>query len=277
MLDLHANVITPGAGATLTLGVGPGVIAAGDGQSVAGVPIAPDATLVGFGMNSATADSIARVSLTSQDMVDPINGIDVAPGATSTVLNWWHWLQLPYKSGQRVVRAGTNTGVTAGTSLLLDYYGRGGPCVQGNAIMPNQVVTTTSTTFGAALGANAWGVQPYAPVTALPNGKYALLGSRVSACTQAAIRFAHADFQGFKPGYITADLNQAAATSWTTNSKSMADFNMGGDQFVRLGQITGKPSCPVFTVSNAGTGLQIEMIAAQAATPVVDLFLAKVG
>jgi hypothetical protein len=274
MLDLHANVITPGA--VLVLGVGPGVIAAGDGQSVAGVPIAPDATLVGFGMNSATADSIARISLTSQDMVDPISGIDVAPGATSTVLNFWHWLALQYKTGQRVIRAGTNTGVTAGTSLLLDYYGRGGPCIAGSRIMPNQVVPTTSTTFGAALGANAWGVQPYAPATAIPNGKYAILGSRVSACTQAAIRFAHADFQGFKPGYITADLNQAAATSWTTNSKVMADMNMDL-QFVRISETLGKPCAPVFSVSNAGTGLSIEMIAAQAATPVVDLFLAKVG
>ena len=35
--------------------------------------------------------------------------------------------------------------------------------------------------------------------------------------------------------------------------------------------------CPVFTVSNAGTGLGIQMIAAQAATPVVDVVVVKVG
>jgi hypothetical protein len=39
----------------------------------------------------------------------------------------------------------------------------------------------------------------------------------------------------------------------------------------------GTPCCPVFTVGNAGTGLQIDMIAAQAATPVVDLVVMRVG
>jgi len=273
MLDLHANVITPGA--VLVLGVGPGVIAVGDGQSVAGVPIRPDAELIGFGMNSATADSIARIRLESQDMVDPINGIDIAPGATSTVLNFWHWLHLKYRTGQRAVRAGTNVGVTAGHSLLLDYYPDGN-CIMGSEAMENEVVPSVSTTFAGATTANIWLAQAYAPGTALPNGKYALLGSRCSAITQAAIRFAHADFKGFKPGYITADLNQAAATSWTTSSKVVAELNTC-DQFVRISKLFNKPCVPVFTVSNAGTGLIMEMITPQAATPVVDLFLAKVG
>jgi len=275
ILDLHANVITPGAGATLTLGVGPGVIAAGDGQSVAGVPIDPAATLVGYGMNSATADSIARVRLQSQDQADPINGEDIAPGATSTVLNSWKFTSLKYKSGQRVIQASTNTGVTAGTSLLLDAY----PSVSGidgSRHIGGQVVTTPATTFGAALGANAWGAQAYAPASPLPNGRYAILGSTVSACTQAAIRFVHASFKGYKPGYICADMNQAAATSVTTNLK--IDLIMEpGWQFVTLSKELGFGCCPVFDVTNAGTGLTIEMIAAQAATPVVTLYLAKVG
>jgi hypothetical protein len=54
-------------------------------------------------------------------------------------------------------------------------------------------------------------------------------------------------------------------------------MNSHGEQFIYLSQKLGKPQCPVFTVSNAGTGLQIQMICAQAATPVVDLVLVKVG
>ena len=273
MLDLHANVITPGA--VLVLGVGPGVIAGGDGQSVAGVPVDPAATLVGYGMNTATADSVARVRLQSQDQVDPINGEDVAPGATSVVLNYWKFTQLKYKSGQRVIQAGTNVGVVAGTSLLLDNY----PSPSGFAgsrHMAGQVVTTPATTFGAALVANTWGAQPYAPTSPLPNGKYAILGSMVSACTQAAIRFVHTSFKGFKPGYICADMNPAAATGIQTSMK-VDLLTEPGWQFVTLGHELGYPCCPVFDVTNAGTGLTIEMIAAQAATPVVTLYLAKVG
>ena len=273
ILDLHANVITPGA--VLVLGVGPGVIAGGDGQSVAGVPIDPAATLVGFGMNTATADSIARIRLQSQDQVDPINGEDVAPGATSIILNFWKFTNLKYKSGQRVVQAGTNVGVVAGTSLLLDAY----PSVSGvdgSRHMIGQVITTPATTFGAALVANTWGAQPYAPASPLPNGRYAILGSTVSACTQAAIRFVHASFKGYKPGYICADLNQALATGIQTTIKIDLVLEPGW-QFITLSHELGFGCCPVFDVTNAGTGLTIEMIAAQAATPVVTLYLAKVG
>lgn len=273
MLDLHANVITPGA--VLVLGVGPGVIAAADGQSVAGVPIDPAATLVGWGMITATADSIARIRLQSQDQVDPINGVDVAPGATSVVLNFWKYENLKYKTGARVIQAGTNVGVVAGSSLLLDAYPSPAG-IAGNRHMPGMVITTPATTFGAALVANAWGAQPYAPASPLPNGRYAILGSSVSACTQAAIRFVHASFKGYKPGYICSDMNAAAATTIQTSVKTDLLVEPGW-QFVTLGTELGFGCCPVFDVTNAGTGLTIEMIAAQAATPVVTLYLAKVG
>lgn len=274
MLDLHANVITPGA--VLVLGTGPGVIAANDGQSVAGVPIGTDATLVGFGMLSPTADSIARIKLSSQDQVDPVNGIDIADGATSLKVAVFHAENLKYSTGQRTITAGTNVGVVAGSSLLLDLYPKG-PCVKGSLHMKGQVSVGTATTFGAALVANSWGSQPFAPASALPAGKYAILGAYVSALTNvAAIRFSHADFGGLKPGFPVANVNLTAALGIQLCNKD-ALWTDSGVQFITLGDRLGVPCCPVFTVGNAGTGLTIEAIAAQACTPVVSLLLAKVG
>ena len=275
MLDLHANVITPGA--VLVLGVGPGVIAAADGQSVAGLPISPDATLVAWGMLSITADTIARYRLQSQDQVDPINGVDIAPGATSVVKAVWRWEDLKYKTGQRIIQAGTNVGVVAGTSLLLDLY-PGGNCIPGKSRTSGLVVTTPAITFPAALVANAWGASPYAPATPMPAGKYAILGAAVSAITNAgAIRFVHADFKGLKPGFPIANVNLTSAAVGDLCSKDPIFSSEVESQFIYMSEMLGAPCCPIFTVGNAGTGLQIEMIDTVASTPVVTLFLVKVG
>jgi hypothetical protein len=275
MLDLRANVITPGA--VLVLGVGPGVIAAADGQSVAGVPLSPIATLVGWGMIGVTANTIARIRLQSQDQVDPINGVDYAPGATSVVATQWAWDNLKYKTGQRIIQAGTNTAQGAATSLLLDLY-PGGSCIAGSETMGGKVITAVATTFGAALVANAWGVMPYAPGQPLPNGKYAILGATATAHTNfAAMRFSHTDFKGFKPGFPLKNCN---LTSAAVDDLGPDDglFSQGSkSQFVYMSRLLGVPCCPVFTVGNAGTGLTIEMIGSVAATPVVTIFLAKVG
>jgi len=277
MLDLHANVCTPGVGATLTLGVGPGVIAAGDGQTIAGVPIGGEAaTLVGWGILTPTADALARIRLQSSDMVDPLNGCDVAVGgAASTLRNFWKYTNLKYKTGQRIIQASTLTGVVDGASLLMDHYPVG-TCIAGSRHATNQVVTALATTF-AALGANAWGVIPYAPGQPLPNGKYAILGATATAITVAAIRFRHVNFKGFTPGFPIVETAVAIAATFAISQKTSLLVCEDGTQFVYLSEVFGMPCCPVFTVSNAGTGLIIEMIAAQAATPLVTIYLAKVG
>jgi len=275
MLDLHANVITPGA--VLVLGVGPGVIAAADGQSVAGIPIDIGAILVGWGVLTITADTIARYRLQSHDQVDPINGVDIAPGATSVVKAVWRWEDLRYIKGQRTIQAGTNTGVVVGTSLLLDLY-PGGNCVPGKSRTPGLIVTTPAITFPAALVANAWGVAPYAPATPMPAGKYAILGAAVSAITNAgAIRFAHANFKGLKPGFPICNGNLTGAAVADLCSKDPIFTSELETQFIYMSDMLGVPCCPVFSVGNAGTGLQLEMIDTVASTPVVTLFLVKVG
>jgi len=272
MHDLHANLTTPGM--VLVLGVN-GAPAGGDGASAAGVPIRPNATLHGFGFLAPTADSIARLKLSSADMVDSVNGVDIADGATSLKVGTWKWLNLPYKSGVRQLQAGTNVGVVAGSALLLDYYPGG--CVAGSKAAPNMVSVGTATTFGAALVANTWGTQPFATASPLPAGKYAILGAQASALTNvAALRFSHADFGGYKPGFPVANVNLTAALGIQLCDKDDIWLE-SGYQFIQIGEVTGVPSCPVFTVTNAGSGLQIEAIAAQACTPVVSLMLAKVG
>lgn len=274
MLDVHALTITPGA--VLVLGSGGVVAAGGDGAQVAGVPIRPDANLRMYGFHSPTADTIANLKLQSQDMVDPINGILFTPGAASLLNGHFDYTSLKYKSGARVITAGTNVGVVAGTGFLIDEYA-GGPCIAGARSMGNEVMTGANT-FGGALTANAWGTLAYTPANALPNGKYAILGAYVSAITNAAlIRFSHPDFGSFKPGFPVHNYETISTATWDKACKDDLVSGAVGEQFIYLSEVMGRPMCPVFTVSNAGTGLNIEMVSAQADTPVVQLMLAKVA
>lgn len=274
MLDLHCITITPGA--ALTLGnVASTIALGGDGQSVAGVPIADGATLVRWGMLSPTADTIAAIKFSSQDQVDPINGEYYIPGAAS-LLNVFHETDfLPYKTGLRQFQAGTNTGVVAGSVYTVDQYAKG-ECVKGARHMANTVVPS-STTFSGACTTNVWNSQAFAPGTALPTGKYAILGALVSAITNGAvIRFSHADFLGMSPGFPVHNYETISTSTWDKSDKSPILQELG-TQFIYQGEELGVPCCPVFKVSNAGTGLTMQVLSVQADTPVVTPVLAKVG
>ena len=140
--------------------------------------------------------------------------------------------------------------------------------------MPGGVVVATATTAGAALVANAWAGTAFAPVNALPQGKYAILGAVVAAVTHGAIRFSHADFGGKKPGFPVCETGVAANLAGCSKSDL---FLEPGVQFVTLGDELGLAACPVFTVTNMGTGLVIELMSPTIATPTVVLWLVKVG
>jgi hypothetical protein len=276
MLDLRGLVVTPGAGATLTLGVA-GALAVGDGASVAGVPLAPDATMVGFGYLSPIADFIARVKISSQDMVDPINGWDDAWVAAGNGRNgYFQYINVPYKTGQRQLQASTITGVLASPGFTIDAYAKG-TCVAGSRRMPGMIRNMTWTVFGGALVSNQWGAVAYAPVNPLPNGKYAILGASIGATTNnCVIRFSHTDFGGLKPGFPIFPAHLApAATSTLVNDNQL--WYEDGFQFVAMGRELGIACCPVFTVGVAGTGLTIEVLDYVADTPTVRLTLVKVG
>jgi len=273
MLDTHALTVTPGA--VLVLGADGAVSAGGDGAATAGIPINPSAVLKMWGFNSPTADSIAAIRMRSQDMINPIDGITITPGAASLLLQYFDYTHLPYKKGTRSINVGTNVGVVAGTGFTIDDYNVA-QCVSVRPDSGNET-SVGLTTFGAALVANTWGSQPWAAPN-LPAGKYAIVGAYASAFANVALmRFQHTDFQGCSPGFPVMNYELAAAATMQVGMRDELVQTAVGEQFIYLSEKLGKPCCPVFTVSNAGTGLQIQMIAAQAATPVVDLVVVKVG
>jgi len=274
MLDVHALTITPGA--ALTLGnVAATVAPGGDGASVAGVPIGPGCKCIRWGMLAPTADTIAAIKFSSQDQVDPINGEYYIPGAASLINVFHETDNLEYKTGLRQFQAGTNTGVVAGSVYTIDNYS-GGPCVTGGRYMPGCVVPS-SQTFGAACVTNTWNSQAFTPASALPNGKYAILGALVSAIANGAIiRFQHSDFQGKSPGFPVHNYETISTASWDKSDKSPILQELG-TQFVWMSSEMGTPCCPVFTATNAGTGLTMQVLSVQTDTPVVTLVLAKVG
>ena len=273
MLDTHALTVTPGA--VLVLGADGVVSAGGDGAATPGIPITPQATLKMWGFNSPTADSIAAIRLRSQDMVNPIDGITITPGAASLLLQYFDYTHLPYVKGTRSINVGTNVGVVAGTGFLIDDI-NAGQCVSVRPDTGNET-SVGPTTFGGALTANTWGTQPWLAPN-LPAGKYAIVGAYCSAFANVAlIRFTHTDFGGATPGFPVVNWELALAATEQVGMKDELVRTALGEQFIYLSEKLGKPMCPVFTVSNAGTGLGIQMIAAQAATPVVDLVVVKVG
>jgi hypothetical protein len=276
MLDLHAIGITPGAG--LTLGAVGAVIPSNDGASQAGVPIDSGAVLKAWGMLSVTANTIAALQLLSQDMVDQQNGEYLTPGATNLGNCVWDWDNLPYNKGLRQFYAGTNTGVTAALAVTLDDYPQMAQkaVTKGSRVIGKQV-TPPSLTFGGAVN-SGWTSLAFAPTKPLPNGRYAILGAKVSAITNLAlIRFQHTDFQGLSPGFICVNSGIISSSSFDKVPKDPLFLTEDGNQFVKMGEILGEGVCPVFTVGNNTTGLQIQMYSLQADTPVVQLVMAQVG
>jgi hypothetical protein len=279
MLDLRAIVVTPGAGPG-TLGLTTPAVAAGDGCPLPGIPLDPAATLALYAYLSITADTIGRIKLSSHDMVDEQNGEDITLGAASLLVEFHRYINLKYKTGARFMQLATNTGVVAGTGLLLDDYPNQGTMeTYGNdrSRFETNVLVPGTLTFGGALTTNIWGTLAFTPANPIPNGKYAILGAYVTAIANAAaIRFAHTRFAGMKPGFPVVNTELALATTVQVTYRDRLMLEQGY-QFVVLSELTGKPQCPVFQVTNAGTGLTIEMISAQGDTPVVTLNLVRLG
>lgn len=272
MLDLHATTGTPGATTSL---LNLATIAANDGAAVAGVPINPAARLIMWGSQSLVANTIYLTRLQSQDCIDPINGEQVNLGTTSVVNAFNKFTNLAYKTGVRAIGQTTNTAQT-GTSLglTLDFYPNP-QCIAGDRFLENQIALRQ--TLGADV-AISWVSTALAPATAIPNGKYAILGVYAAVTTDPhAVRFAHSDFSGFKPGFPLIDSGEDCIHGFQKGMKDQLQVSPGY-QFVELSNLTKKPCCPVFTVSNAGTGLNIEQIASSATdTPQLTINLARVS
>jgi hypothetical protein len=268
------HVVNGTPGAALVLGATFATIApGGDGQSVAGVPIAPGAVLKLWGGFSIAANTIGNVKLQSQDQPDPINGETYTPGAASLINLKCHWTNLAYKSGLRAITMGTNTGVGAASAYFVDMYPQG-PCVSTG----DRIIVTPVGTFGGAITIGTWSQLAYTPAVALPNGKYAIMGAYVAAMSYGGvIRFRHADFGQFAPGFPVQNFSTISSSTWDKIEKEDLLQGQTGWQFEYLSKVLGVPCCQVFSVTNAGTGLTIECNSQVADTPTVTLVLAKVG
>lgn len=272
MIDLRATSGSPGT----TLTALSTILAGNDGQSVAGVPVTPSGApvLISWGVMSTIADTVAEAQMQSQDQLDPINATDFTFGASST-LGYHHvWDRLPYSSAARVVKLKQNTGANNAIGYTLDYYSGGN--VQDLPKYGNASNWRGTTTYGGALTAITWKQQAFAPSPQIPAGTYAILGCWVNALTNyGLIRFRHADFSTFAPGYPVVDLtNPAVAQAVAIKDTLILEQ---GYQFVYISKLLGVASCPVFKSTAQGTGLNLEMAAITADTPQVTLNLAKVG
>lgn len=275
MLDFRSVIITPGA--VLVLGAPSAVVSVNDGNPVPNVPMKPGARLIGYGMLSATADSIARLKLASLDQVDQQNGEDISPGAASLWVGFHKWTNLKYQAGARLITAGTNVGVVAGTAYTIDYYDAKNDMGGDRAyFLPNQIMPP-SITFAGAIGVNTYTTNPVQPTLPLPNGRYAILGAWTTAFANViGLRFTHNDFEGFEPGFPCLNTELTAAATQDVCNKDPI-WLAQGYQFCHMSEKTGLDCIPTFTVSNASTGLSMKAIAAQTCTPVVTVNLAKVG
>lgn len=274
MLDLHATTSIPGT--TVTLGTAAPTVCANDLCVVAGVPLRSDATLIEWGVTNIAADAIAIAKLQSQDCIDPINGELIYPGTASVKNLIAKFTKIRYKTGARNIYSGTNTGhAVASANFLLDLYS-GGNVIGGSQLRfaENQIAIAQVAAQADVL--NSWATTAFAPATQIPNGKYALLGFWLALSTSGhGIRFQHADFGQFFPGVPTGD-------HFATGAQNIAIADplqvQGGYQFVALSELTGQPCVPTFTVSNAGTGLNIQSLAcATTDTPEFTLNLVKVA
>lgn len=241
------------------------------------------ATLRWWGVATLIADTLYRVQMWSQDMFDAPNGEAWNPGGNSTVGLTEFEENLPYVKGARNIGYSQNTAAAKVLGYLIDQFQD--PQTAPRANNPGTILGQHGIypqVFGGALTAGAWGSVGFAPaagvvqgasatatVTLPPAGRYAILGAYVHGLTNYGIlRFEHADFGGFKPGFPVTD--QSLAISRAVNPMSDGIFNLYGRQFVAMGDI---PTCR-FTAG--GTGLQIDFLSLTADTPNVVVNLAQV-
>jgi hypothetical protein len=279
-LDLRAVSSTGGTSLTSIATV----LLGGDGQTVAGVPVTtnPPATLIGWGGMTTIADTIKEIQMQSLDQLDDINVEDFTPGASSLIGYQHFWDNLPYRTAARVLKMAQNTGAANNIGYYMDLYpittGQAGQVIAQSLgrFGPTAATWIGSTTYGGALTAVTWKQQALAPTTVMPAGRYAILGAKVNALTNyGLLRFRHADFGTFAPGIPVLDMTNTAAANAVLPKDPF--FLHEGNQFVYLSEILQQPMCPVFTVTAQGTGLQFEMAAITADTPIVTLNLRKVG
>jgi hypothetical protein len=170
-----------------------------------------------------------------------------------------------------------NTAGANNIGYTIDIY-PGGPVQQHPVYGVDGKNWKGSLTFGGALTAVTWKAQAFAPSPAMPAGKYAIQGVHVSSLTNyALIRFQHADFGAFLPGFPVVDPYAAAARAVLPGYGQDLLVDYCGYQFTYLSQVFNTPMEPVFTVQSNATGLNIQVAAITTDTPQILLNLIQVG
>jgi hypothetical protein len=277
VLDLRA--LSSGGGTSLTT-IGT-ILLGNDGQATAGVPVTPSAnpTLVGWGGMTTIADTIKEIQLVSLDELDPINFMDFNFGASSTI--GFHHVhdRLPFVSAARTIKMAQNTAGANNLGYLLDWYSSPGSSqtmTQTQLPKYGNANNWRGTTTSGILTALTWKQTAFSPTTPIPAGRYAILGAWVNALTNyGLVRFRHADFGQFAPGFPAVDLTNPAVAQAVAIKDALVLEQ--GYQFVYLSNLLGVTAVPVFGVTTAGTGLNLEIAAITADTPQVTLNLAKVA
>src|SRR2546426_533940 len=235
MLDLHAASVT-GAATYTTVST---ILAGNDGASLAGVPVLDGANLVGWGGETTIASPILAIKLTTQDQMDTANAQEhITTAGVEGIEHFWD--NLPSKA-QRFIAM--KTAAVNTMAHFIDNYA-GGNVTQLRKYGKPGKNGLYSQVFGGALTAITWGTVAFAPASAMPPGKYAILGAKVSGLTNyALIRFQHANFGGLYPGFPVLDHTKAAARA-VVNLDNI--FQADGYQFVEMGDVLGIPCCPIF-------------------------------
>lgn len=277
ILDAHVTYDATGSTDTIVAENVTGVIPSGDGASTIGLsPLTSDnPVLCVYGATVvAAAQALVTIGLSGNNLVDPTNKIlDTATG-TDTNFGRATFIQVGYGNGVNLVNyANEAAGKTA--AFKIDYTSKRGTSIHGTFAPPN--FWQGSQTFGAAT-AGVYLSTAFAPANAMPIGKWAVLGARMSSLTTMAfLRFQHTDFGGAFPGFPVVDTQVGAQTSANLGMDNLLSPKAQGYQFVVMSQILGVPCCPVFTVQGNGTGLNFQFNDTAADTATVTLNLMKVG
>lgn len=256
-------------------------IPSGDGQTTMGVPRSAtkgEATLVMWGVSGIVSVGVIKEALLqSQDQIDPTNAVDWLPKATSLIGTFAETTQLKFLGSQRIIKY-SNTVATLTSAFYLDYYADNGKRGVGpGTLFPDSQVQFKQA-FGA-LTAQKWGSVAVQPSINPPEGVYEILGCWVDGLTEAGyIKFQHADFGTYQPGFpVIDDISTTLIRSTLPGNVLNLISAYEGFQFARLSDILKRPVCPRFKIGANSTGLQAWCLDNTADTPTIIVNLNRVG
>lgn len=273
MLDLHTAYDATGSTDTVVAeNNANAVIPANDGATTIGVSPWTGAILCAFGVHTVSGKAVVTLGLKSNNIVDPVNQLADTATGTDTALTVNQYLQAAYTLGPNLVTYAQEAAGAIAT-YKIDYIGAG--TTAPGADVPAGLAQYSVTASGGAT-AGTYQTTAFNPSPTPPIGSYAILGLKMSNLAQpAVVRFAHTDFAGALPGFPVVDTTTGTLTYANLARNVFADPTYQGRQFVRLGQLLGKPCCPVFRIQGQGTGLNLQLLTTGTDTVTYGLDLQK--